>query len=122
MAEAEDQRWVRPYALTKGRTRPTRELPIESLVTGTGADTSDGDTAWFSILELTHEPVSIAEIAARCGYVLGVARVLVADLMDAGLVRVTAGIDDPIADDPSGEQSSSHIALLERVLNGLQSL
>ena len=120
----EDQRWVRPYALTNGRTRPSRDLPIESLVTAVeSSDTEiDVDETSRSILDIATTPISVAEIAARCGFVLGVARVLVADLMESDLVRVSLGIEAVPTADASKEESQSHIAVLERVLNGLQSL
>lgn len=123
-ARSESDRWVRPYAITGGRTKPTREIPIESLVitaaAAHGSDDVKGD--WQTIIDLCEQPVSVAEIAARCGYVLGVARVLVSDLMDANLVRVSMGLDQLHEESTPTQESNSHIALLERVLNGLQSL
>ena len=41
-----------------------------------------------SVIELCRETVSVAEIAARLGVPIGVARVIIADMVDLGLVEV----------------------------------
>ncbi|BAW04065.1 conserved hypothetical protein [Nocardia seriolae] len=64
-------------------------------------------------MELCRESPSVAEVAARLGIPLGVARVLVADLIDAGHVRVSATLKDDSSDDERRE-------LIERVLSGLR--
>lgn len=106
---------VRPYALTGGRTRAGLELPIETLVR-----TNDRGRAVLNqvgiedrrILTLALEPLSLAELSAHMGVVVGAVRVLVGDLVAAGFldarhVRSTGTPD---------------IKLLERVLDGLKSL
>jgi Protein of unknown function (DUF742) len=52
-------------------------------------------------------------VAARLGIPIGVARVLVADLIEAGHVRVSATLKDDSSDDERRE-------LIERVLSGLR--
>lgn len=108
---------IRPYALTGGRTRPTTDLPVETLV----RNTADGETARArlalerkKIVSLCSSPISVAELSAHLHVPIGVVRVLVADMNDEGLVetlRPRANHDD-----------RPDIKLLERVLDGLQAL
>lgn len=110
---------VRPYARTGGRTKPGRDLALEALV----STTVSGRDAWqspmltpehASVIELCSGTVSVAEIAARLAVPLGVARVIIADMVDLGLVevmRTSSGVGDER--DP---------AFLRRVLSGLQRL
>lgn len=108
---------VRPYAWTRGRTRPVYDLAVETLVS-----TSDHgrDVAALTSVEhrsvagLCREPRSVAEVAALLSLPLGVARVVLGDMADSGLVMVhqTAGSAGDVPD----------IALMERVLSGLRRL
>lgn len=108
---------VRPYAWTRGRTRPVQDLAIETLVST--SDEARGLTSICSaehaaIVELCTEIRSVAEVAALLTLPLGVARVLLADMIDAGLVyahRNALGLD-----------SGPDLSLLERVLDGLHRL
>ena len=86
-------RVVPVYAVTGGRTRAgDHDLPIESVVTATdsGADTATGgglddlQPEYRAILGLAHDPVSLVEVGAHLGVPIGVARVLVSDLAEAG--------------------------------------
>jgi hypothetical protein len=110
---------VRPYARTGGRTKPGRQLDLEALV----LPTANGREAWESpllspehntVIEICERSVSVAEIAARLRVPLGVARVIIADMVDLGLVEVlkTAAAD--------GDERDP--AFLRRVLSGLQRL
>jgi hypothetical protein len=110
----DDDRLVRPYLITQGRTRPVDELPIEALVEAHADDPAAGARLRFEprrVLELCSQRLSIAEVAAALMIPLGVARVLVADLAADGLVKVhrTASADGP------------DVHLLERLLDGLRS-
>lgn len=122
------RRLVRPYAVTRGRTRPTREISIETLVRRCGSGPGDAlGIEERAIIDLVERPISVAEIAARRNLVLGVARILVADLVQSGLVETSDGWSSTPNASGSGEGASepgsqSHRELLERVLNGLQSL
>ncbi|MFC5668546.1 DUF742 domain-containing protein, partial [Kitasatospora misakiensis] len=86
----EQQPLVRPYAMTGGRTRPRYQLAIEALISTTGsAERTGGLLPEHSrIVNLCREVKSIAEISALAGVPLGVARILVADLAEAGLVAI----------------------------------
>ncbi|MEV6790538.1 DUF742 domain-containing protein [Streptomyces sp. NPDC051320] len=109
---------VRPYAMTGGRTRPRYQLAIEALVSTT-ADPSrlQGQLPEHQrICRLCVEIKSVAEISALLTIPLGVARILVADLAEAGLVA----IHQPGGDNAAGGQPD--VTLLERVLSGLRKL
>ncbi|MDH6580839.1 DUF742 domain-containing protein [Kitasatospora sp. MAP5-34] len=114
----EQQPLVRPYAMTGGRTRPRYQLAIEALISTTGtADRTSGLLPEHQrIVALCREVKSVAEISALAGVPLGVARILVADLAEAGLVA----IHQPAAAGESG--GTPDVTLLERVLSGLRKL
>ncbi len=110
---------VRPYARTGGRTRPGRDLAVEALV----LTTDSGRDAWSSpllspehttVIELCQGTVSVAEIAAGLSVPLGVARVIIADMVDLGLVDV--------AQTSASKGDERDPAFLRRVLSGLQRL
>lgn len=85
-----DERLVRPFVITGGRTRhATVHLRVEALVVTTDAQPANAlQFEHLSIVEICQRPISVAEVAARIGVPLGVAQILVGDLADAGLVRV----------------------------------
>ncbi len=112
-------RVVPVYAFTRGRTRPTgRELPIETLVTATElAVRHEHDMTvrveWRVVMKTCRRPMSVAEIGVALGVPVGVARVLVSDLADAGYLEVHA----PRRDGRDGRPGQ---AVLERLLDGLR--
>ncbi|MCC9307006.1 DUF742 domain-containing protein [Kitasatospora acidiphila] len=113
----EQQPLVRPYAMTGGRTRPRYQLALEALVSTTGTARTGGLLPEHQrIVQLCQEVKSVAEISALAGVPLGVARILVADLAEAGLVA----IHQPAAAGESG--GTPDVTLLERVLSGLRKL
>ncbi len=110
---------VRPYARTGGRTKPVRDLDLEALVRTTlsGKEASTGP--WLTpehsaIVDLCGGTVSVAEIAAKLIVPLGVARVIIADMVDLGLVEVMKTAAD--------EGDERDPVFLRRVLSGLQRL
>jgi hypothetical protein len=113
---------VRPYAVTRGRTRPKLEIAIEALVEttvrGRAANSRPGgggqEQQYISTL-CDGRVQSLAEIAARMQLPLGVARVIVADMAADGLVAVY----EPTSLD---ENDAVGTELLERVLSGLRRL
>ncbi|MFL6222761.1 MAG: DUF742 domain-containing protein [Actinomycetes bacterium] len=114
--EADPGPFLRPYALTEGRTEPSGpDLAIEDLI----GPTSAADLpSWLSLEHRTialacRETLSVAELAARVDLPLGVTRVLVGDLASQGMVTVHRA--------PS-HAGSINVALLEQVLDGLQRL
>ncbi|WP_406282359.1 DUF742 domain-containing protein [Embleya sp. NBC_00896] len=106
---------VRPYAMTGGRTRPRYQLALEALVTTTPqvANPPGLLPEHQRICALCREVKSVAEISALLTIPLGVARVLVADLAEAGLV---------VIHQPGNDQGQPDVTLLERVLSGLRKL
>ncbi|WP_086706639.1 DUF742 domain-containing protein [Streptomyces antimycoticus] len=109
---------VRPYAMTGGRTRPRYQLAIEALVhtTADPAQLQGQLPEHQRICHLCREIKSVAEISALLAIPLGVSRILVADLAEAGLVA----IHQPGGDESAGGQPD--VTLLERVLSGLRKL
>ncbi|MGA5041305.1 DUF742 domain-containing protein [Streptomyces capoamus] len=117
-ATASNNPLVRPYAMTGGRTRPRYQLAIEALVHTTAAPHQmQGQLPEHQrICNLCREIKSVAEVSALLTIPLGVARILVADLAEAGLVA----IHQPGGDENAGGQPD--VTLLERVLSGLRKL
>jgi hypothetical protein len=114
---------VRPYAVTRGRTRPRIDIAIEALVETTvrgraanSAKGGQGREHQYIAALCDGRLQSLAEIAARMQLPLGVTRVLIADMAADGLVAVhePTVLDD--SDDAVGTE------LLERVLSGLRRL
>jgi hypothetical protein len=114
---------VRPYAVTRGRTRPKLEIALEALVEttvrgrGTGTGRGGGSEHQYIAAMCDNGRVqSLAEIAARMQLPLGVARVIVADMATDGLVAVyePTSLED--------ETDAVGTELLERVLSGLRRL
>ena len=107
-------RLVRPYAITGGRTRSRcAHLAMEAIVVCSAQGTARSRLVLERrrIAELAATPVSVAEISAHLQVPLGVARVLVGDMADEGLVQ----LHEPRTGRPD-------ILLLERVLNGIRAL
>ena len=109
---------VRPYTLTAGRTDAGVQLPLEAPV---GIVTPARLTMWPAgdvrrqIVALCAERPSVAEIAARLCLPLGVARVLVGDLVVQGHLRVHATLGEATTADERRE-------LIGRTLRGLRAL
>ncbi|MEU1430421.1 DUF742 domain-containing protein [Nocardia sp. NPDC005746] len=85
-----DEPVVRPFMITSGRTTPVVDgLRIEALVRATPAALSAPLRFELErVVRLCQRPHSIAEIGAALRVPIGVARVLVSDLVSAGHVSV----------------------------------
>jgi hypothetical protein len=115
-SDQESSPLVRPYAVTGGRTRPRYQLAVEALVSTTprgSAMTHGMNPEHQTICDLCLEIKSVAEVAALLSMPLGVARVLVGDMAEAGYVSVQQ---------PGHAEGKPDLALLERVLVGLRNL
>jgi hypothetical protein len=108
---------VRPYMLTRGRTSSSLGVfelhaPVLSLIgpeqLGRTATPEDRH-----IVELCQTPMSVAELSARLATPVGVVRVLVGDLVDAGMVQVRQTHD---------RAEHRDVRLLERLLEGIRAL
>ncbi|MCF2531412.1 DUF742 domain-containing protein [Yinghuangia soli] len=120
---------VRPYALTRGRTRYSHVLSVETLVTTLDCDEADAaagvvDVARLetgrsdmpevrAIIELCRGVRSVAEVSALLDLPLGVVRVLIGDLANQGRISVYQ---------TAGDGDGPDRALLERLLGGLRRL
>jgi hypothetical protein len=108
---------VRPYAVTKGRTLPSggAMFGLIDIVVGTAERTS----AHFRqgpehrrIMSLCRRPIPVADLTSEMDLPIGVVRVLLGDLTEAGMVRIIPGQPGPAPDQ----------RLLRMVLDGLESL
>lgn len=113
--DRDDDSVVRPFIITGGRTRPADDrLRVETLVTAAPAALSA--PLGFErrrIVELCRRPLSVAEVATGLGVPLGVARVLIADLIAGRLVTVH---------DHVGLGGYPSRSLLERIREGVRAL
>ncbi len=109
---------VRPYAVTRGRTEPQRHIPIEAVLVASQAAVQEArfaghDKYRIAVLCET-QAQSLAEIGAYLALPLGVARVLVADMVADGLLTLHGAAPR--------EGFTERMDLLERVLSGLRKL
>ncbi|OEV03149.1 DUF742 domain-containing protein [Streptomyces oceani] len=107
---------VRPYVITGGRSVPALDnLALETLVIAASGSAPEPRMSPESaeILSLCRRQLSVAEVAAHLGQPITVVKVLLADLVDAGLIKVRPPV--PIADLPDK-------GLLKEVLDGLRQL
>jgi Protein of unknown function (DUF742) len=109
---------VRPYTLTAGRTGTTVDLPLEAPIQTLQAGLAHRwppDDARGMITQICVDSPSVAEISARLDLPLGVARVLVGDLVSAGYLRVHRTLTERSTRDERHE-------LIGRTLRGLKAL
>jgi len=107
---------LRPYLLTSGRVQPIDDsLEIEAQVLTTDFGLASSPRLAFEhrdILGLCTTTQSVAEIAARLGLHIGVAKVLVADLASLGCLIVERPAAEPAYD----------LDMIERVIRGLEAI
>jgi hypothetical protein len=105
------------YALTGGRARPG--ACVFDLVTMVTAETRPQDDPMLgpeqaAVLSLCQQaPRSVAELAAGCDVPVGVARVLLSDLLEIGHIRIRQPLP------PAGLVDER---LLQEVIDGLRAL
>jgi Protein of unknown function (DUF742) len=117
-AAEEEPNLVRPYTLTAGRTNSRVDLPLEAPVETLPSSKRPrwpGNDVRGQILTLCLDNPSVAEIAAHLSLPLGVARVLIGDLVTQGYLRVHTTLGDSTTDDERRE-------LIGRTLRGLRAL
>jgi Protein of unknown function (DUF742) len=111
----ETGRLIRPYAITGGRTGTDGDtIGLEAQIqANTRASSHLGAYRWEAakLIELVQVPTALVEVAARLEIPIGVARVLVADLVRDGAVVVHIP-----------NRSQSFTSLLEKVLDGVRSI
>ncbi|HTY31712.1 DUF742 domain-containing protein [Mycobacterium sp.] len=109
---------VRPYTLTSGRTDTEIDLPLEAPIQTLQAGLAHRwppDDARGKIIQLCVQSPSVAEISARLDLPIGVARVLVGDLVLSGYLRVHRTLSERSTRDERHE-------LIGRTLRGLKAL
>ncbi|KAF4411164.1 MULTISPECIES: DUF742 domain-containing protein [Streptomyces] len=118
---------VRPYAMTRGRTRSAAKDKLDLIAVvvaqdredpvfrdGAAAVDQDLSPEHVDIVELCRDvPQSVAELGSALDLPVGVIRVLIGDLIDAELVRVSRPV--PPAELPDED-------ILRDVINGLRAL
>ncbi|OLB77480.1 MAG: hypothetical protein AUI14_15995 [Actinobacteria bacterium 13_2_20CM_2_71_6] len=109
---------VRPYAMTRGRTRPASgQFDLISLIVATRnvppAVAMGLGPEHVAILSLCRGPLSVAEVAAHLDLPLGIVRVMLGDLLDKGLIVVR---EPQLAEEMPTEQ------IFQAVINGLRAL
>jgi hypothetical protein len=107
-------RLIRPYAMTGGRTTAEQAISLEAQIQASSrASHHLGAYRWEAakVVDLVQSPMALIEIAARLQIPIGVARVLVADLLSDGAVVLHVP-----------QKTQSFASLLERVLDGVRNL
>lgn len=107
---------VRPYAMTSGRTRSTRDFDLISIILATRPPSESDielEPEAAHIIRRCQQPLSVAEIAARLDLPAGTVKVLLGDLLDQRLIMTRA---------PVATTSVPIQPVLEAVINGLRSL
>jgi Protein of unknown function (DUF742) len=116
--EAQDSAsFVRAYTWTGGRTRSNYNFEVETLVTTTDLghrSTAAAQAEYRAVIPLCRQPKSVAEVAALLSLPLGVAKVLLSDMAELGLIVVHQS--------PTADGSAPDRTLMERVLSGLRRL
>lgn len=108
------------YTLTGGRARPdTDAFDIVTLVVSECDPTPGMASEHAAILSMCRAPTAVVEIAAELRLPVGIAMVLLSDLLHAG--RITVRHPTPIVPDEYGFAVPDR-DILEKVLVGLRSL
>jgi hypothetical protein len=104
-------RLVRPYTVSNGRTRPTQELDMLSMVMAAGTYNRGLGYDHAQALTLCRQPTSVAEVAARLQLPVVVTKILLSDLVDCGALTTRAPLSTADPHDPR---------VLEALLDGLR--
>jgi hypothetical protein len=123
---APDETWLdrdagrvaRPYTITGGRTRPRGETHFDliDVIVSDSAHPADGSPLspeCARITNLSQRPITVADLASALRLPLGVVRVLLGDLLHAGMIKL-------LYPPPMGHVTDEHV--LRNVLDGLQAL
>jgi len=114
----ETGRYLRPYAITGGRTSHNQHaFALLTLVVARSADEVPPghlQPEAVQILDLCrHRAVAVAEIAARLDQPVNVIKVLCGDLLDAELILVQA---------PPRQEDQPSLEMIEKVIDGIRQL
>ena len=117
-AQGSGHDFVRPFIMTRGRTKTTRsDLRFETLVQRVDDGPIDATvpSEQVAILELATGAISVAELAAELQLVIGVVTVLINDLLDAGMLVMHADGGGIVDDD-------AEFDMLSRIANKIRTL
>lgn len=107
---------VRPYAVTRGRTRTSRhQLELITLVVAVQPEVHAAvvEAEYARILRVCAYPQSVAEVAAKVDLPLGVVKVLISDLIERRYVMFR----------PSPPPTTTpDLTMMQRVLDGIRKL
>jgi hypothetical protein len=107
---------VRPYAVTRGRTKSSRhDLNLITLVVSNAYEQPAMDPEYTEIVRICQYPLSIAEISATLGLPLTVVKILVSDLIDQGYLLFSSPPSPMNTDTPD-------MNILQAVLDGIRRL
>jgi hypothetical protein len=107
---------VRLYARVGSRAPVLRDDLELSAIILRDADTPEPDglsTDQQAALRLSRRPIALSEIAVHLGLPIGPTRLLLGDLLEAGLIHTRS---------PGEDNRDSSPAVLQRLLSGLRSL
>ncbi|MGW3623277.1 DUF742 domain-containing protein [Streptomyces sp. NPDC000880] len=108
---------LRPYVITKGRSRPTRNtIGMETLLVATG--TSDelpvsATREEVALVRMCQRLLALVEAAAHLELPVSLVKVLASDLVDSGHLSARSGVPQAALPD---------MQLLQEVLDGLRRL
>ncbi|GGM50500.1 hypothetical protein GCM10011608_39270 [Micromonospora sonchi] len=109
---------VRPYAVTRGRTEPRQDIALEAVLMASPTQITESRFAGHDkhriAMVCEGRAESLAEIAAYTRLPLGVARVLVADMVAEGLLTLQTAAP--------ATGYVERMEMLGRVLSGLREL
>ena len=108
---------VRPFAVTRGRTRPGRyDLDMITLVVAMGSTYRDPgrEPEYARILAACQRPVSVAEVSAAVDLPMVVVKVLLSDLIERGELLFRSP--------PRSQASQTDRRVLQAVLDGVRNL
>ena len=106
---------VRPYAVTGGRTDSGRyDLDLITLVVSIDPDAHAGlvGPEHADVLRVCTYPSSVAEVAAKLDLPVGVAKVLISDLIDRNYIIFRS----------SWQPVTPDLDMMQKVLNGIRNL
>jgi Protein of unknown function (DUF742) len=105
---------VRPYAVTGGRTGGRYELDLITLVEAVDAEAHARlvEPEHARVLRVCAYPSSVAEVSAYLDLPLGVAKVLISDLIEHELLICRSGYQPETPD----------LSMMQKVLNGIRNL
>lgn len=102
---------VRAYVRAGGRSRPTRELDLVTLVLAAADPPPAASVESRRVHHICRNALTVAEVAAHLDLPPSVVLIVVADLIDSGALNI-----------PAPTHELPPISLLEEVLDGLRAL